>query len=82
MKRVTFATPNASGTYKDESNNRYKVSSGMYTDEQISLMTNTWTPQLEADELVLGSQASPSSTVGVCYHNIDQALQWLGLINA
>ena len=79
MKRVTFATPDPLGAYVDLQNNRFSLTSGMYNAEQIESMQDVWAPSIEEDSIVLGSPASPLKTVGVCYWNIDQAIQWLGL---
>lgn len=81
MKRVTHAIPDEQGKYKDAHGNRYSLQSGMYTLEQISEMSQVWTPGAEGDEIVLGEQASPQYAVGVCYWNIVQAVRWLGLTN-
>jgi hypothetical protein len=82
MKRVTFATPDPLGAYIDLQNNRFSLTSGMYDSEQIASMTNVWQPGLEEDSIVLGEPASSLKTIGVCYWNIDQAIQWLGLRHA
>lgn len=79
MKRVTVAIPDSSGAYKDAQNNRYSLQSGMYSTDDVASMSRVWSPQIGESEIVLGEQANPGYSVGVCYWNIDQAVRWLGL---
>lgn len=82
MKRVTLSIPDSSGAYKDAQNTRYSLQSGMYSENEIASMSNVWTPQIGEDGIILGEQANPNYSVGVCYWNIDQAVRWLGLSDA
>lgn len=82
MKRVTLARPDASGAFKSEDGTRYSVQSGMWDESRIASTSSVWTPRITDEGVELGPQASPAGEVGVCYHNISQSLQWLGLVNS
>lgn len=82
MNRVTRATLDPQGLFKDANNNRYKVTSGLYTEAEISSMSDVWAPQPTETGIELGPVANPSSSVAVQYYDASQALAWLGLTYA